>query len=126
MKVNAEKFAWSNYESAPEDLKMNPYNIGDVVIYLTDSIQIGVVLQVFSDCVRTDSDGIRFLNEIYIASEQEINLYRPEIFEINNKEFSFYKGYRIAGKESIIFKTLDIESCKNEFSKLQKLTIKRY
>lgn len=80
MKVkNHLEFRRFDYISTDEE---TIYNLGDVVIGASDDNQneIGVVIQVHDEFeLRTDMFGNASINEIRIATIDEVETYRPEL-----------------------------------------------
>jgi len=86
MKVKDEKkFAYFDYES----VNSTKFRLGDIVIKEYEELvyEIGVILQIHSeDEYRTDMFGNCSVDEIRLATINEIKKYRPELLpEILNE-----------------------------------------
>ena len=85
---NYKEYLFANYKSV-EKKTSRGFQLGDVVIVTQDwegnpSHEIGIILQIHSEYeVRLDSEGNTHESQFRLATDEEIQKYRPNILEEN-------------------------------------------
>jgi hypothetical protein len=85
---NYKEYSFANYKSAAEQTSKG-FRLGDVVIVEKDwegneKKEIGIILQIRSEYeVRLDSEGNTPESQFRLATDEEIQKYRPNILEEN-------------------------------------------
>lgn len=85
---NYKEYSFANYKSAEEQTSKG-FRLGDVVIVTQDwegnkVHEIGIILQIHSEYeVRLDSCGNTSESQFRLATDEEIQKYRPNILEEN-------------------------------------------
>ena len=95
---NYKEYSFANYKSIEKETSKG-FRLGDVVIVTQDwegnpSHEIGIILQIHDKYeVRLDSDGNTFESQFRLATDKEVQMYRPNILNENwNKEKA--KGWK--------------------------------
>ena len=85
---NYKEYSFANYKSV-EKKTSRGFQLGDVVIVEKDwegneVHEIGIILQIHSEYeVRLDSEGNTHESQFRLATDEEIQKYRPNILEEN-------------------------------------------
>lgn len=114
---NHKDFACFEYVSETS----NRYKLGDIVFKKQDK-EIGVIIQIHNDDeFRTDMFGNCDYSEIKLATQKQIEKFRPELMSVKKiifKEIAF----RIDGSESSNIDTIKLTFEKTDIDNIKKLT----